>query len=70
MLWGNWYTSGKCRDANINVQKTGRIQTENMEVFKITCNFDGTKLARNREVAKFSVNTDNNVFKNGGNHLK
>ena len=67
---GNWYTSGKCRDANINVQKIGRIQTGNREVFKITCNFDGTKLVRNREVAKFSVNMGNNVFKNGGNQLK
>ena len=41
------------RDANINIQKIGRIQTKNREVFRITCNFKGTKLARNREVAKF-----------------
>ena len=41
------------RDANINIQKIGRIQTKDREVFKITCNFNGTKLSRNREVAKF-----------------
>ena len=29
----------QCRDANINIQKIGRIQTKNREVFKITCNF-------------------------------
>ena len=46
--------AANCRDANINIQKIGRIQTKNLEVFKITCNFNGTKLiARNREVAKF-----------------
>ena len=41
------------RDANINIQKIGKIQIKNSEVFKFTCNFNGTKLARNREVAKF-----------------
>ena len=41
------------RDVNINIQKIRRIQTKNMEVFKITRNFNGTKLARNRKVAKF-----------------
>ena len=41
------------RDANINIQKRERIQIKSREVFKITCNFNGTKLARNRKVAKF-----------------
>ena len=40
------------RDANIDIQKIGRIQTKNKEVFKITHNFNGTNLARNREGAK------------------
>ena len=52
------------RDAYINIQKIGRIQTKNRKVFKITCNFNGTKLAKNREVAKFGVKMDKNGFKN------
>ena len=44
---------GCCRDANINIQKIGRTQTKNREVFTITCNFNSTKLAKNGEVAKF-----------------
>ena len=40
---GGLLTEGLQR-CNINIQKTGRIQTNNR---------DGTKLARNREVAKF-----------------
>ena len=44
----------KCcyRDANNNIQKIGRIQTKNRQVFKVTCNFNVTKLVRNREVTK------------------
>jgi len=34
-------------------QKIDRIQTKNREVFKMACNFNGTNLARNKEVAKF-----------------
>ena len=41
------------RDANFNIQKIGRIQTKSKKDFTITCNFSDTKLARNREVAKF-----------------
>ena len=41
------------RDANINIQKIGRIQTKTGEVFKTTCNFNGTKLAKNRDVDRF-----------------
>ena len=30
----------------------------------MTCNFNGTKLARNREVAKLGDKMDKNVYKN------
>ena len=41
------------RDVNKNIQKIGRTQTKNREVFKIMRNFNGIKLARDRGVAKF-----------------
>ena len=50
------------RDADINIQKIGRIQTKNREVSKITCNFNGTKLARNWEVAKFGCQNGQNCL--------
>ena len=52
------------RDANINIQKLGRIHTKSKEVFNITSNFNGTKLARNREVAKFGCQNGQKCFKN------
>ena len=50
------------RDANINIQKIGRIQTKNRDVFKITCNFNSTKLARNRDFAKFGCQNGTKMF--------
>ena len=52
------------RAANINIQKIGRIQTKNREVFKISCNFNGTKLARNKEVAKFGCQNGQKCWQN------
>ena len=40
----------------------GRIQTKNREVSKVTCNFNGTKLARNREVAQIRVSKWTKMF--------
>ena len=49
------YVNYNTRDANIHIQEIGMIQTKNREVFKITCKFNGTKLARNRELPYFGV---------------
>ena len=57
-------------DGNVNILKIGRIQTKNIEIFKITCNFNGTKLKRNREVAKFGLSQWTKMFfKNRESHL-
>ena len=52
------------RDANTNIQKIERIQTKNREVVKIACNFNGTYLARNREVAKFGCQNGQKCLQN------
>ena len=55
---------GNRRDVNINTKKTGRIQTKIREGFKITYNFTGTKLARNREIAKFGCQNGTKCLQN------
>ena len=57
------YDCHVCRDANIHIQKIGRIQTEMREIFKTPCNFNCTKLARKREIAQFGC-------QNGQKYLK
>ena len=53
--------SAEFRDANINIQKIG-FKQKNREVFKISCNFNDTKLARNREVVKFWCQNGQKMF--------
>ena len=45
-----------------NKTKKQKQQQQKNGFFKITCNFNGTKLARNREVAKFGCENGTKMF--------
>ena len=50
------------RDANINIHKIGRIQTKNMEVFKITYNLMAQSLPEIGRLPNLGVKMDKIVY--------